>query len=119
MSLLGETVKIRREELGLDQATVAQEIGVSQQTVSRWEKGFGMPRPGRVIALARLLELDLAHLQRLAGYLPAEETSDVAPEWRTLYDQMHHLTRTELMLLIDRAWQELRRREDLTPPGTT
>jgi hypothetical protein len=42
MSLLGEAVKIRREELGLDQLELGHRVGVGQQTVSsatEWRRG--------------------------------------------------------------------------------
>jgi transcriptional regulator with XRE-family HTH domain len=119
MSLLGETVKIRREELGLGQLELAERLGVSQQTVSRWEKGLALPRPGRVQELARELELDARRLQRFAGYLSSAESSEASEPWHAVYERMHELTHTELMLLIDRAWEELRTREGLSPPGTT
>lgn len=44
MALLGETVKIRREELGLDQLELGRQVGVGQQTVSRWETGASVPK---------------------------------------------------------------------------
>ena len=118
MSLLGETLKIRREERGLGQEELAAQLGVRQQTVSRWEKGLALPRPARVVQLASALGLDGEHLQRLAGYLPERERSDAAEPWLEVYGRMPELTRTELMLLLDRAWQELRSREGLSPPGT-
>lgn len=118
MSLLGETVKIRREELGFDQGELAAKLGVSQQTVSRWEKGLALPRPVRVRQLAEALGVDAARLQRFAGYLPQEERSAVAQDWHAVYERMPELTESELLLLIDRAWEELRCRKGLSPPGT-
>lgn len=118
MSLLGETLKIRREERGLGQEELALQLGVRQQSVSRWEKGLALPRPARVLQLAEALDLDVEKLQRLAGYLPERERSEAAGPWFEVYERMPELSRTELMLLIDRAWQELRLREGLSPPGT-
>lgn len=119
MSLVGEALKIRREERGLGQEQVAQQLGVSQQTVSRWEKGLALPRPDRVRQLAALLHLDTAHLLRLSGYLPEDETSALSGPFHELFAGMAQLTRAELMLLLDRTWQELRVREGLAPPGTS
>ena len=114
MSLLGETLRLRREERGLGQEQLATALGVRQQTVSRWEHGLALPRPSRVVELARLLELEPAHLHRLAGYLPAAERSPVE-SWHEVYERMAELSRTELLLLLDRAWEELRSREGLDP----
>ncbi len=118
VTLLGETLKIRREERGLGQEQLAGELGVRQQTVSRWEKGLALPRPARVLTLAKVLDIEPAHLHRLAGYLPRAEQSEVNETWHDVYARMPELSRTELLLLIDRAWEELRAREGLAPPET-
>lgn len=44
-----------REESGLTQADVAKRLGVSQQTVSRWESGASRPRRPSLAKLANLL----------------------------------------------------------------
>ena len=119
MSLLGETVKVRREELRIGQESLAASLGVSQQTVSRWEKGLAIPRPARVVDLADVLQLDSAHLHRLAGYLPAAERSAMSAQFQQIYAAMASLSRSELLLLMDRVWQEIRDREGLAPPGTS
>lgn len=118
MSLLGETVKTRREEKSLGQEELAELLGVRQQTISRWEKGLALPRPARLLDLARALDLEPHQLHRLAGYLPDDERSGASAPWFEVYERMSELTRSELMLLIDRAWEELRSREGLHPPGT-
>lgn len=119
MSVLGETLKIKREELGLGQEQVASRLGVSQQTVSRWEKGLAVPRPNRVVQLAEMLEVDARWLHTVAGYLPEDQRSQAAEPWQEIYHRVAELSHTELMLLLDRVWQELRSREGLVPPGTT
>jgi transcriptional regulator with XRE-family HTH domain len=118
VSVLADTLKVRREELGYGQEQVAQHLGVSQQTISRWEKGLALPRPGRVVQLAELLELDARWLHRVAGYLPVEERSEAAGPWLEIFGRVAELSHTELMLLLDRVWEELRSREGLRPPGT-
>lgn len=118
MSLLGETLKVRREEHGLGQEQVAARLGVTQQTISRWEKGLAVPRPSRVVQLAELLEVDARWLHKVAGYLPDAERSQASEPWQEIYHRVAELTHTELMLLMDRVWEELRSREGLNPPGT-
>ena len=109
MTALGQTVRLRREALGLGQEQLAAALGVRQQTVSRWEHGLAVPRPGRVVELARLLDVDPATLHRLAGYLPA---AAAVPSSSQVLERVSALSRDELLLLIDRAWEELRARED-------
>ena len=110
MSALAETLRVRREEVGLSQAQLAARIGVGQQAVSRWERGEAVPRPARVLALADALNLDAAGLHRLAGYLTDAERSPLWGSFHELFARMPELSAEELWLLTDRAWQELRSR---------
>ena len=118
MSLIGETVKVRREELGLDQAELAGRVGVGQQTISRWETGQAVPKPDRLPVLAEVLGLDSEHVHRMAGYLPPSQSSAAADLVHELHARAHELSDEEVLLLIDRCWQEFRRRRGLVPPGS-
>lgn len=44
-SLIAELVRETRQRLGLTQTQFAQELGVSFQSVNRWENGRNMPLP--------------------------------------------------------------------------
>lgn len=103
---LGGAVRRRREQLGLGQEQLAAALGVRQQTVSRWEHGLAVPRPARVVELARLLDLEPAALHRLAGYLPQAHPSGC----EDVLARLPQLSRAELLLLVERAWEELRSR---------
>jgi transcriptional regulator with XRE-family HTH domain len=118
VSLFGETLKLRREERGLDQSELAERLGVTQQSISRWEHGQALPRPQRVRQLAEELGLDVGRLHRAAGYLPDDERSAVDDIWHEVLERMSELSEAELMLLLDRAWEELRARRGYSPPGT-
>ena len=119
MSLIGETVKIRREELDLDQLELGRRVGVGQQTISRWETGRAVPKPDRLPVLAEVLGLDSTYVHRMAGYLPPGESSPAADLVHELYARAHELSDEEVLLLIDRCWQEFRRRRGLSPPSTS
>lgn len=110
MSALGDTIRIRREKLGLGQDGMASELAVSQQTVSRWELGRCQPRPGRVAPLAALLQLTPDELLRLAGYLPAADRVAAADPRALLRAELSQLTRAELACLLERVQDELLRR---------
>lgn len=116
LSLLGDTLKVRREERGLGQEELAAHLGVRQQTVSRWELGLAVPRPARLLQLAEVLGLRADEVQRLAGYLPARPPRASTGSLSDLYDRMPELTRSELLRLIEEAWQELRGRDGPEPP---
>ena len=107
VSPLGAALRRRREDRGLGQARVAAALGVRQQTVSRWEHGLAVPRPGRVVELAALLELEPAELHRLAGYLP-QAASVVVEDVR---GQLAGLSRAQLLLVLEQVREELRSRD--------
>jgi len=57
-----ERVFLARKEKGLSQETLAESIGVSRQAVSKWETGEAMPDTEKLIALCRVLQLDMEYL---------------------------------------------------------
>ena len=108
--MFAESVRVRREALGLSQADVADKLGVGQQAVSQWEAGQSLPRPSRIAQLAVVLEVDVEQLWRLAGFLPERERSAEWSAFHELYELMPKLSDEELWLLVNRGWEELRDR---------
>ena len=51
---LGEVLKKYRTERNMTQEFVAESLGVSRQTVSKWESGRSDPSTSNLIALAKL-----------------------------------------------------------------
>lgn len=56
---LGNRIKNLRNERHLSQEYVAEQIGVSRQSVSKWESGVSRPRTGNLICLAELFDVSL------------------------------------------------------------
>lgn len=52
-SELADNIKRHRERLGLTQEHVARKIDVSTLTIGRWERSQAVPRPDKMIRLAR------------------------------------------------------------------
>jgi transcriptional regulator with XRE-family HTH domain len=71
VSDLGEYLRSRREELGLTQEQLASKIGVSQATVSQYEKGSITPRPRNLYSLAVALELSPDEVLAASGFYAA------------------------------------------------
>ncbi|HEX8769258.1 MAG TPA: helix-turn-helix transcriptional regulator [Acidimicrobiales bacterium] len=119
MSVFGDFVKLRREELNLDQAGLARLVGVNQQTVSKWEQAKAVPRPQRIQRLAEVLRVDISDLLRYAGYLPDLETVDAQSKepLHLIMEEVAHLTNDQLIVLIDHAWEEYRGRQGLSLEG--
>lgn len=66
-----------RSEQGLTQAELARAVGVSRQTVSRWERGFIVPSAANLISLGCLYGLPL---DELMNEEPDGEEKPAAPE---------------------------------------
>ena len=112
MSVFGDFVKLRREELRLDQVDLARQVGVNQQTVSKWEQAKAVPRPQRIRKLAEVLRVDVSDLMRYAGYLPdgGPLGAQADEPFHQLLGQVGGLTDQQLIVLIDQAWEEYRNR---------
>jgi len=115
--LFAEAVQLHRERHGITQAELARRLGVRQQTVSRWEAGLALPPPQRVVAIEDELGIERGMLLRAVGYLPDEERSGSPDAVRQLLLRLPRLTDTELMLVIDAAWQAYRERKGMTIEG--
>ena len=64
-----EVIRLRRKELGLTMREVANKVGVSEATVSRWESGdIRNMRRDKIAALARALDVSPAVLMDWEEY---------------------------------------------------
>lgn len=68
---LNEKLVMLRREQGLTQDELALKVGVTRQTVSKWERGVIAPSTVNLIALGRLYGVPLDELAN--GGLPLEE----------------------------------------------
>lgn len=114
MGRFGEILRNRREEQGLEQGDIARRLGVTQQTVSKWETGVTIPRAPRIAALASMLDIDAGLLHRAAG-----TSADPGPRQgggHSTNVTLELLSERDLLRLLDAAWQEFRRRRHLDRP---
>lgn len=77
VAAMGKLLRQRRLELGLSQEYVAHEVGLSQNQISRVERGIieHLPDPGVLAPWARVLHMDILELLTAAGY-PVEDRYD-------------------------------------------
>lgn len=72
----GELISHARVQAGLgNQKEFASQLGVTQQSVSRWEKGLSRPRAKDLQVIAKLLNLRESDLFSAAGYSTLEGTA--------------------------------------------
>lgn len=68
----GVLIRKLRTEKKLTQAELAESLGLSAKTVSKWERGLGCPDVSLLPALSSLLDVDLSRL--LEGELSPNQT---------------------------------------------
>ena len=59
-------LKLLRKQYGFTQEQIAEKLGVSRQTIAKWERGECLPDIENVIALADLYEITVDQLVRNA-----------------------------------------------------
>lgn len=73
---VGKLIFALRKELGMTQLQLAEQMHISDKTVSKWERGLGCPDVSLLPELSRLLGVDLASL--LAGSLNEKDAQEEA-----------------------------------------
>lgn len=58
----GEFLKKLREERNLSQGDIAKAIGVSRQSVSKWELGINEPKIDKLLSLSSFLHINISDL---------------------------------------------------------
>ncbi|MCL2235166.1 MAG: helix-turn-helix domain-containing protein [Defluviitaleaceae bacterium] len=75
---VGDFIKSKRKELKLTQTHIADELGVTAQAVSKWERGENMPDVGFIPDIAKMLKVSIEEI--LQGGGSADETEDIQPD---------------------------------------
>ena len=70
---LGEALKENRIRCQMTQEFVAETLGVSRQSVSKWENGSSDPNTSNLIALSKLHKISPAELLECATRTPEED----------------------------------------------
>ncbi len=98
----GAFVQLRRKELGLTQAELAEKIFVTPKAVSRWERGIGFPDIKLLQPLAEALDVtlvELMHGEKLEKALSREEASIIVSETVEQMEQQRKMTWKRKLLL--------------------
>lgn len=61
----GTFIRTRRLAVGVTQEALAERIGITQPSVSAWERGEAVPTAQALLGVLRALELDIAEVVAL------------------------------------------------------
>lgn len=93
--MLGDNLKTLRKQKGFSQETLAQQLNVVRQTVSKWEKGLSVPDAEMLERLAEQFEVSVDSL--LSNNAPVQESatemSEVAKQLAILNEQLANRSR--------------------------
>jgi len=67
-----EKLALQRKKQGLSQEQLADRLGVTRQSVSKWESGLSLPEIGKLVALSELFGVSVDYLVKDAMTEPAE-----------------------------------------------
>lgn len=90
-------LKAEREQQQWSQAEVAKALGVSIETVGRWEQGQAIPHPYYRCKLSILFSKPAEELG-LLSYLDEDEPTQLDKELRSLLDTYGNETKREVTL---------------------
>lgn len=95
---IGEVLKERRIELGIKQEDLAEQMDVTVQTVSKWERGKTEPKASQVAKMAEILKLT----EREICQGKKDPIGDMDPFefMKTVGPLMHDVSETEVIMSI-------------------
>ena len=96
----GEKLQRLRQKAGMSQDALAEQLHVSRQAVSRWERDETMPETDKVVLLADLFGVTTDYLLRQQAEAQAPQTADAQPERKHDWvDKLAYLAKTKGYLL--------------------
>ena len=73
---LGQRTAQKRKELGLSQEALGEQLGVSRQSIYKWESGTALPEIEKLIALSKLFGVSVGWLLGVEeDAAPAQDSS--------------------------------------------
>ncbi len=75
---LAEKLTIQRKKAGMSQEQLADRLGITRQSVSKWEAGSSIPEISKLVAMSEIFRVSLDYL--LKDYLDEEKNSGIAAD---------------------------------------
>lgn len=95
---IGEVLKERRIELGIKQEDLAEQMDVTVQTVSKWERGKTEPKASQVAKMAKILKLTEHEICQ--GEKNPIGDMDPFEFMKTVGPLMHDVSETEVIMCM-------------------
>lgn len=74
---MGEIISTLRKEKGMTQKDIADQLGITDKAVSKWERDIAFPDTATIPKLAEILEVSVEDLlQAKAAPVPASSSAD-------------------------------------------
>ena len=92
--MLGDNIKVLRKQKGYSQETLAEQLNVVRQTISKWEKGYSVPDAEMLERIASLFEVSVSEL--LGSSVSGKETefNEIANQLAILNEHLAKQART-------------------------
>lgn len=90
--MFNENLKILRKQKGMSQETLAQQLNVVRQTISKWEKGLSVPDADMLTQIADFFEVSVSEL--LGSKIEEEKNfNEIATQLALLNEQLVNKSR--------------------------
>lgn len=85
---LGQRIAAKRKDLGLSQSSLGEQLGVSRQSIFKWESDAAIPEIDKLIALSRLFGVSVGWLLGIeSDPTPKTEAPDFTEREKRLLEQ--------------------------------
>lgn len=99
--MLGENIRILRKQNGYSQETLAEQIHVVRQTVSKWEKGISVPDAEMLEKMAEFFEVSVSDLlgKKSINDGSSEDINEIAKQLAILNDRLAQQSRSRKRII--------------------
>lgn len=102
--MLGENIIAQRKRLGLSQQTLADQLHVVRQTISKWEKNLSVPDAEALLKLADALDTSVQSLLGMPEEASEPDNAGIATALTRINDQLAIQNRRRNLIWKVVAW---------------
>ena len=95
----GQRIAAKRKEYKLSQEALGEQLGVSRQSIYKWESDASLPEIDKLVAMSRLFSVSVGWLLGVEGETPAPETEAPEAERTASEPENRELTPAQLTMV--------------------